>query len=165
MLKSLVGRVHSRLIPDRRSVILANLIRPLLPNSGRVLDVGCGDGRVASRWTETLAVEGIDVLARDDALIPIHAFDGLHMPFDDKSFDAVTLVDVLHHTDDPLVLLKEAARVTRAIVVIKDHIAETKLDHLTLRMMDWVGNAPMVSPCPITIGPNENGTRRYLLLV
>lgn len=51
-------------------------------------------------------------------------------------------VDVLHHTKDPAILLREAVRVSRSFVLIKDHLAESVLDHLTLRFMDWVGNRP-----------------------
>jgi len=49
---------------------------------------------------------------------------------------------VLHHTEDPFVLLSEAARVARQAVILKDHLSENLLDHATLRLMDWVGNAP-----------------------
>ena len=49
-------------------------------------------------------------------------------------------VDVLHHVDDPLLLLQEAMRVGRS-VVIKDHFREGFLAGAILRFMDWVGNA------------------------
>jgi hypothetical protein len=38
--------------------------------------------------------------------------------------------------------LREAARVSRACVVLKDHLSESPFDHATLRVMDWVGNRP-----------------------
>jgi SAM-dependent methyltransferase len=52
----------------------------------------------------------------------------------------VTIVDVLHHTDDPAAVLAEASRVARQGVVIKDHLREGLLAGPTLRLMDWVGN-------------------------
>jgi uncharacterized protein YjbI with pentapeptide repeats len=52
------------------------------------------------------------------------------------------LVDVLHHTSDVSMLLREAARVSRTNVLLKDHLSENALDHATLRFMDWVGNRP-----------------------
>ncbi len=51
-------------------------------------------------------------------------------------------VDVLHHTRDPIVLLREAKRVARKGIVIKDHCSDDLFDYWTLRFMDWVGNAP-----------------------
>jgi SAM-dependent methyltransferase len=50
-------------------------------------------------------------------------------------------VDVLHHTDDPEVLIAEAARVARRSIVIKDHTKDGLLAGRTLAFMDWVGNA------------------------
>jgi hypothetical protein len=49
-------------------------------------------------------------------------------------------VDVLHHTGNPLPILRDACRVSRERLLIKDHLAEGVLDHWTLRLMDWVGN-------------------------
>ena len=59
----------------------------------------------------------------------------------DSSVAAVLLVDVLHHAQDPIGLLREAGRVARKAVIIKDHLRDPVLGTLTLRMMDWVGNA------------------------
>ena len=50
-------------------------------------------------------------------------------------------LDVFHHTDDPMVLLREAVRVARQIVLIKDHTLQGAFAYSTLRFMDWVANA------------------------
>ncbi len=50
--------------------------------------------------------------------------------------------DVLHHTDDPSILLAEARRVAKSSVVLKDHYCDGILARETLSFMDWVGNAP-----------------------
>ncbi len=73
--------------------------------------------------------------------IPVAPFDGRTLPFADSTFDAVVLVDVLHHADDPARLLGEAARVTRGPILIKDHACDRFLAVPTLRFMDRVGNA------------------------
>ena len=68
-------------------------------------------------------------------------FDGKTIPFPDQSFDAVLFIDVLHHTMNAPTLLREARRVARKCVLIKDHYAEGLPAHLILRFMDLVGNA------------------------
>ncbi|MCA9247829.1 MAG: methyltransferase domain-containing protein [Planctomycetales bacterium] len=136
-------RVHQRFVRDRRAQVLARHLASLLPQGARVLDVGCGDGQIAALvkgWRDDIHIEGIDVLVRDDAAVPVQPFDGLTIAGDDNSFDVVTLVDVLHHTDDPRVLLTEARRVASQAVVIKDHLLEGIGAAQTLRWMDRVGN-------------------------
>jgi ubiquinone/menaquinone biosynthesis C-methylase UbiE len=87
-----------------------------------------------------VSIQGIDVLVRQDTPIPVSQFDGVTIPFSDASFDVVMFVDVLHHTVDPFVLLKEAQRVA-GTVLIKDHFRDGFLSRTALRLMDWVGNA------------------------
>jgi SAM-dependent methyltransferase len=58
----------------------------------------------------------------------------------DRAYDAVMLVDVLHHAEDPQLLLNEVARVAAKTVIIKDHLTGAWLSHERLRLMDWVGN-------------------------
>lgn len=67
-------------------------------------------------------------------------FNGEEIPFGDHSQDICMFIDVLHHTSNLEVLLKEAFRVSRKYILIKDHIYITKLDYLTLKFMDWFGN-------------------------
>lgn len=137
-------RVHSKLVFGRRVRVLAAEIAALLPGDANVLDVGCGDGSVAAQVMEArpdVRITGIDVLVRPQTRIPVVAFDGLRIPFPDGAFDAVQFIDVLHHTDDPTLLLREASRVARRAIVIKDHLADGFLARPTLRFMDWVGNA------------------------
>jgi SAM-dependent methyltransferase len=138
-----VGRLHEKLVFGRRTKTLASQLASLLPAGARVLDVGCGDGTIdclIAAERPDIAIEGIDVLVRPGARIPVRPFDGTTIPFPDASFDVVLFVDVLHHTADPRVLLREAARVGAAIL-LKDHFREGLGAGVTLRFMDWVGNA------------------------
>jgi SAM-dependent methyltransferase len=116
-----------------------------IPPRAAVLDIGCGDGTIGSLLAQRrpdIAIQGVEFLARPECKIECRTFDGLSLPFEDGSFDVCLFVDVLHHTQDPGVLLREAARVTRSWVLLKDHLDENVFDHLTLRFMDWVGNRP-----------------------
>ena len=107
--------------------------------------MGCGDGSLGALLRSLvpgLHVEGVEVHARPDCAIPFHLFDGQHLPFPDNSFDVCLFVDVLHHSQTPVAILQDACRVSRKFVLIKDHLAESRFDYWTLRVMDWVGNAP-----------------------
>ena len=140
---SVIGAVHDRFIFSRRTRVLADHLAGLIPPGSRVLDVGCGDGTIDCLIKERqpdVEIEGIDPLLRPQVHILVRTFDGEHIPYPDRSFDVVMLVDVLHHTADPGILLREAARVGKA-VLIKDHFREGLFANETLRLMDWVGNA------------------------
>jgi SAM-dependent methyltransferase len=142
--KRILNAAHGELVFARRVRVLAAHLTNELPRNAHVLDVGTGDGSIPALLKllrSDVHVEGIDVSARAGAKIPVRVFDGRKLPFPDRSFDVVTFVDVLHHTDDPGSLLREAARVTRGLVIIKDHLREGAFARTTLKIMDWVGNA------------------------
>lgn len=140
-----VGKLHGRLVHLRRVEVLASHFAELLPAGHRVLDVGCGDGLIAAEILKRrpdLTIAGVDVLLRADSHIPVTPFDGSRLPFADRSWDTLMLCDVLHHTPRPAAMLREAARVARHHLAIKDHIVRGALARPTLRLMDFVGNAP-----------------------
>jgi SAM-dependent methyltransferase len=141
---SVIDSIHGGYVHKRRVRVLCETLAPLLPPNATVLDIGCGDGLLDALIIEKrpdVKIEGIDVLVRGGTHIPVTEFDGTHIPFPDKSFDAALFVDVLHHTEDPNILLREAERIAKTAVVIKDHICNSELDHRVLTFMDNVGNA------------------------
>jgi SAM-dependent methyltransferase len=141
---STVGKLHEALVFNRRVEVLASWFARLAPKDAHILDVGCGDGLLSAALRSLrpdLTLRGIDVLPRERTHIPVEIFDGVRIPFGDDSFDAVLFSDVLHHTDDPAVLLREAHRVARRCVLLKDHFREGLAAYSRLRLMDWVGNA------------------------
>jgi SAM-dependent methyltransferase len=141
----LIGKMHGKLVHQRRVAVLVERVKAMLPASSTLLDVGCGDGTIAKHLSQTvpgLTVTGVEYAPRGNCAIPCAGFDGVHLPFPDKSFDGCMFIDVLHHSLDPLSILRDAARVCRSFILIKDHLAENALDYWTLRLMDWVGNRP-----------------------
>lgn len=142
---SLAASLHRDLVFNRRTRVLSRHLAEAIPPGARVLDVGCGDGTIAQMIGELqpdLTLQGVDIMVRPETAIPVRAFDGTTLPYDDGSFEVVQFCDVLHHTEDPTVLLKEARRVARRAIVLKDHTRDGLLAGATLRLMDWVGNAP-----------------------
>jgi 2-polyprenyl-3-methyl-5-hydroxy-6-metoxy-1,4-benzoquinol methylase len=141
--KRILNTIHDKAVFRRRVRVLSAHIADELGSEGTVLDVGCGDGSIASALMDLrpgLSFHGIDVMKRPHTTIPVTVFDGHTIPSGDKSYDWVTIVDVLHHTDDPSRVVAEAARVARRGIVIKDHLCEGFAAYATLRAMDWVGN-------------------------
>ena len=163
----LVGKAHHELVHKRRVRVLAAHLASLIPSSGNVslLDVGCGDGTIASLISQKvtgLKVTGAEFAPRSDCAIPCVGFDGTKLPFPDQEFDGCMFVDVLHHSNDPLVLVSDALRVSRSFVLIKDHLRESALDYLTLRFMDWVGNRPHGVVLPYTYLSRMEWVKLYL---
>jgi SAM-dependent methyltransferase len=145
LLLSAVKQGHGAFVHGRRVRVLAKILAEQIPQGAAVLDIGCGDGTVAALIAKArpdISMQGVEVLPRADCQIPCSAFDGDTLPFGEQSFDVAMLVDVLHHTADVSALLREAARVSRRLVLLKDHLSENAFDHATLRFMDWVGNRP-----------------------
>jgi SAM-dependent methyltransferase len=136
-------RIHGGYVCNRRVRVLSGHLAELIPPHARVLDVGSGDGllahAIAQRRTD-IEMSGIDVLVRSHTHIPVRQFDGKRIPHEEASFDVVMFVDVLHHSEDSNFLLREAVRVARKALVIKDHILTGFLAGTTLQLMDWVGN-------------------------
>ena len=136
--------LHGGFVHPRRVDVLAGHACRLIPPGARVLDVGSGDGSLAAVIAgrrPDLRIEGIDVLERPNARIPVSLFDGRTIPAAAGAVDVVTFFDVLHHADDPAALLREGARVARSCIVLKDHVCGDSLARWTLRFMDHVGNA------------------------
>jgi SAM-dependent methyltransferase len=142
---SWIGRWHRAFVFPRRTRVLAEMLGAQIPQDTSVLDIGCGDGTIGSLIAQQrpdVSIQGVEFKVRPRCKIECRSFDGLEIPFPSTSFDVCLFVDVLHHTQDPEGLLREAARVSRSLVLIKDHLDENFVDHATLRFMDWVGNRP-----------------------
>lgn len=143
-----VGWMHRAFVSHRRADVLADTLAPILASHARVVDIGCGNGRLARLLGERLPqsrIVGTDVLP-SRAEVAYVRYDGKRLPFASGSFDAALLVDVLHHAHDPGATLGEAVRVSRGTVVIKDHVRVSRWSACVLAAMDWFGNRPYDVP-------------------
>jgi SAM-dependent methyltransferase len=90
--------------------MLANVLR------GPVLDVGCGEGRLASLVDAAVTWIGLDSSPEQLAgnpYRPVVRADMRALPFRDGAFAEVTHLWCLYHVQDPLVAIGEANRVLR----------------------------------------------------
>jgi SAM-dependent methyltransferase len=136
--------VNDRLLFPNRRRCLADILTPYVGNALTVLDVGSSIGMLAREMQDRTGASftGVDIHVFAETAVPVVRYDGRRLPFDDGSFDLVTIVDVLHHTEDPAALLAEARRVSRERILIKDHYYESRLDERLLRISDYIGNKP-----------------------
>ncbi len=68
---NLIEFFHKNFIFDRRTIQLSNHVLSLLETDKTLLDVGCGDGTIASMIASNnkkIEVHGIDVLIREGHL-------------------------------------------------------------------------------------------------
>jgi len=144
-MKALLQHLYNITLRNRRLNKFTEILTPYMPENAVILDLGCGNGDLAAHLQKNkkgLQFVGLEIKPREDAAIPIMAYDGTMIPYEDNHFDYVMLVTVLHHTDDYLPLLKEAKRVAKKGIIIADHQYKNKLEWLTLAFIDWPGNVP-----------------------
>lgn len=136
-----------------RRLYLCRRLLPLLPATGKILDLGCSDGRLASglqKKNPGLHFCGADKVIQKNSFIPVTALSGLPYPYTDGEFDGLILIDVLHHEENPSQLLAEAARISPNFILVKDHYYTGKLSYFLLKISDYWGNKAYSIPLPYT---------------
>jgi SAM-dependent methyltransferase len=102
----------------RRRVLHAELDRLALSPDARILDAGCGSGRMLDELRTRGRVTGLDENPHAVAATRRRGHTALHcriesVPVPDASFDLVTCLDVIEHTADDRATMRELRRVTR----------------------------------------------------
>ena len=122
--------------------LVRQLLQPYAPVS-RALDFGSGDGWFAQSFSkEGLAgeVTSVDVQRRANTVVEPQLYDGQRLPYDDRSFELVYSIDVLHHCPDPRASLRDALRCSGRFFLVKDHTYRHWWDWLILCGLDEIGN-------------------------
>jgi SAM-dependent methyltransferase len=104
---------------DKAAVILSN------DGCSRILEVGVGTGRIAKPLLQrSFEIVGVDLSkgmlakAQEKGIESLVMGDANHLPFQDKTFDAVTLAHVLHLLENPAETFEKLARVARKEIVV-----------------------------------------------
>ena len=121
---------------------MQNLLKPLAQLDSAV-DVGCGEGWFANRLMQDGIVKNciaVEVSRRKHLDIEPIIYDGKTLPFPDNYTTLAYSVDVIHHAENPLELLKEIARISSTWILLKDHTFNSLLGQLTLQILDQLGN-------------------------
>ncbi|HLJ16159.1 MAG TPA: class I SAM-dependent methyltransferase [Bryobacteraceae bacterium] len=156
MLFRLMAALHGPVYAARQRE-LVRLISPHLVSGDRVVDVGCGYGNLGKALMDhsSVVVTGLERVKRPGASIPVEEYSGRTLPLADLSVDVAILADVLHHDDDPKALLAECLRISRRLVVIKDHILSGPLAHARVSLLDWAANVPYGVKCTYSYNTPE----------
>lgn len=140
-------------MPDPRDVLTDELVMSQVEPGRRVLDLGCGDGRLLARLRDerNCRVLGVELdedhfVAAIDRGLPVIRADlnaGLK-EIPDGSFDFVVLSQTLQQVNRPMALLNEIFRVAmRALVVVPN------FGHWKVRLqVAWRGRAPVTDALP-----------------
>ncbi|MCW5763792.1 MAG: methyltransferase domain-containing protein [Phycisphaeraceae bacterium] len=163
-LGSLMSAMHRPVYESRLRHLVAAIL-PHLKQGDKVLDVGCGIGTLGHALMKApgspsgVKVEGLERVVRGGEPIPVHGYDGVTMPFADGTYDVVIVADVLHHEPEPDRLIAECVRVSRRLVIIKDHQIRGFCAQSRISFMDWAANAPYGVPCLFRYNTPEQWTQ------
>lgn len=124
-----------------------------IPSGSRVLDLGCGDGRLLAQLRDThgASIQGLEldrhqIIAAMHRGVPVVHADldkGLE-GFPDLAFDFAVLSQTLQQVRHPRVILQEMLRVARQSLVVVPNYGywRVRWDHLTR------GRAPVTAALP-----------------
>ncbi|MGI8897512.1 MAG: class I SAM-dependent methyltransferase [Pyrinomonadaceae bacterium] len=106
-----------------RRRILSSFVKKIVGNLNtpqpRILDVGCGTGANLEMLAHFGEAEGVDVstealdFCQTRGLKHVRQGEAERLPYEDKSFDLVTGLDVVEHLDNDVAGLQEMRRVLR----------------------------------------------------
>jgi len=97
-----------------------------IKNKSKILDIGCGSAIVANTFQSFFDTEviGVDVIDRRIFPIAFSLINGERISFPDNSFDNILIAYTLHHSQDPIALLKEAKRIAKHRIFIYEDLPE-----------------------------------------
>ncbi|MES2931017.1 MAG: class I SAM-dependent methyltransferase [Patescibacteria group bacterium] len=114
-------------------------IVPYLGGIRTAIDYGCGSGVLTQMIRDRcdIAIEGVDIRSflAPNVSVPIHVFDGYHVPVPDNHFECGIVTNILHHDPDNEKILQELSRIVSGKVVIIETVPEA--DNEEEARKDW----------------------------
>lgn len=126
-MKSLINYLHKSLFLSKVFPTLNFLLQRELKNCSSVLDLGCGPSSPISRCTNIKYSVGVEIhepyfncAVENKTHSKLIRGDISNMNFDENSFDATVLIDVLEHLDrqSAIEILDKAKKWSRKMVVV-----------------------------------------------
>lgn len=143
-------------------------LAPWLSPGESFLDLGSGTGLVARRLAKVTGAKPTlcDAYEFDNRIeLPfLNQPDPMRVPADDKSFDTVVMLFVLHHIpawEDQLVVAAEAMRVARKRVLVLEDTPFHRVDLVFNKAWDWILNQRHGIPVPFTFRSRAEWTEIF----
>ncbi len=140
-------------LPDPKAAVTDELLMQHIERGSRVIDLGCGDGRLLQRLRDEhgCSVQGVE-LDLDELLacvargVPVLRAD-LDRRLDeipDDAFDYAVLSQTLQQLRHPTKILTEVVRVAKRALVVVPNFGHWRVRHQVM----WHGRAPVTSELP-----------------
>ncbi len=134
-----------------RANALIESFAPVIQPHSRILDIGAGKGLLAQEMARRFdsRVTMVDVASYNQTDLPLTVCDSRALAFADDSFDYALLSFVLHHSQHPELILREALRVACQVIVIENDVRGTFRGVITRLIDSWPAIRYGTPPCHI----------------
>lgn len=126
-------------IMHRRARRLTSLLHPYLNDAKTIVDLGSGTGHNAEAIRRATGAQVLELDVADIHWVgpPPTLIQPGEVPLDAESASHVLILYVLHYCDEPVKLLREAARVSSANVIVLQTTCERPLAAKLLRVQEF----------------------------
>jgi SAM-dependent methyltransferase len=134
--------------PARIDPIIASFAGVITPH-GRIIDIGAGKGQLALEMAQQFGaqVTMVDVAQYNRTNLQLTVCDSRALAFSSDSFDYALLCFVLHHSPVPEMILGEALRVARQVIVVENDVRGRIRGALTKALDSWPAIRYGTPPC------------------
>jgi SAM-dependent methyltransferase len=124
----------------KRAEPIGKILEKYIHKKDKIIDIGTGSGRIAL-YLHTFGYK-VTLLDRikgfNKSGLKLYLYDGNLMPFKNREFDVGIMVDVIHHAEDVDLLLFEAKRICKRVIIIED-VANNWPERIMLYLRETIG--------------------------